>query len=270
MPTESQADAAGQAFAQTLGCTNPAELASCLRSVPVSTLEANSGGPTGATNSPIVNGTTLTTSPRTAFATGRFNRVPTIMGTLRDEDLIASPTTEAQFLQDVQSQYGPFAPLVLATYPLNRYDTPYIDFRTLTADSDTVCPALRAETNISRWTRLYGYEIYDSDAPPPPSSLPIGAYHAADLQMLFPGFSGNPPLDANQQALSDQITAEWTAFARTGDPTATGTPVWPPLTSREGTLMMLQPAGDSELTTIPEMAAAHHCALWDAIAHQGT
>jgi carboxylesterase type B len=101
LPAESQADAAGQAFAQTVGCTHPADLASCLRSVPVSTLLAHSGGPAGGTNSPIVNGTMLTASPRTAFATGRFNRVPTIMGTLRDDNLIATPTTEAQFLQDV-------------------------------------------------------------------------------------------------------------------------------------------------------------------------
>ena len=67
LPTESQADAAGQAFAETVGCTNAADLANCLRSVPVDTLEANSGGPTGATNSPIVNGTTLTISPRAAW-----------------------------------------------------------------------------------------------------------------------------------------------------------------------------------------------------------
>ena len=106
LATESQADAAGQAFAQSVGCTNTAQLASCLRSLPVSTLLADNAGPTGPTNSPIVNGTTLTTSPRTAFATGRFNRVPTIMGTLRDENLIASPTTAADFEQTVRSQYG--------------------------------------------------------------------------------------------------------------------------------------------------------------------
>ena len=73
---------------------------SCLRRLPVTTLLADTGGATGATNSPILNGMTLTRSPRTAFASGRFNRVPTIMGTLRDENLIDNPTTRAQFLQD--------------------------------------------------------------------------------------------------------------------------------------------------------------------------
>jgi para-nitrobenzyl esterase len=276
LATEAQADAAGQAFAQKVGCTNAADLASCLRSVPVSTLLADSGGPTGGTNSPIVNGTTLTASPRTAFATGRFNRVPMIMGTLRDENLIASPTTTAQFLQDVKSQYEQFAPLVLAAYPLSRYGSPYIDFRTIVADSDTICPAVRTEANISRHTRLYAYEIDDTDPPAlAPSSLPMGAFHGGELVLLFPQLnlsaSGltTPTLDANQQALSNQMTAEWTTFARTGDPTAVRTPLWTAFRADGGTVMSLQPAGDSQLTTVGQLALVHNCGLWDALAARG-
>ncbi len=145
LPTESQADTSGQAFATSVGCTDPATLADCLRKLPLSTLLAQPGSLTGPTNSPIINGTTLTTDAQRAFASGRFNRVPTVMGTLRDEDLIALPTTPAQFNDTVQSQYGADAGAVLAAYPLDRYATPYLAFRTLVADSNTVCPALRSE-----------------------------------------------------------------------------------------------------------------------------
>jgi hypothetical protein len=65
-----------------------AELAACLRSVPASTLLANSPQlfpSSGPTRAPIINGTTLTTSPGAAFASGHFNRVPTIIGVARDE-----------------------------------------------------------------------------------------------------------------------------------------------------------------------------------------
>jgi carboxylesterase type B len=138
-----------------------------------------------------------------------------------------------------------------------------------------VCPALRAETNISRWTRLYSYEIDDTDAPPlvpgtyPNPALPNGSYHGGEILLLFPDFPGAAPLDSNQQALSDQMTAEWTAFARTGNPTATGTPMWPSFSPPQGSVMSLQPAGDSQLTTIAQLAALHHCSLWNAVAHQG-
>ena len=50
-------------------------------------------------------------------------------------------------------------------FPLDRFDNPYIAFRTVAADSDTVCPALRTDEKLSRWTPVYGYEIDDTDAP---------------------------------------------------------------------------------------------------------
>jgi para-nitrobenzyl esterase len=66
------------------------------------------------------------------------------------------------------------------------------------------------------------------------------------------------PLDLNQQALADQMKAEWTAFASTGNPTASSGPVWPAFTAR-GAVMSLQPAGDSQVTTASQMSVVHHC-----------
>ena len=271
LPTEEQAASAGDAFAARVGCTNPAEEADCLRNTPLATLRANSGGLTGATNSPIVNGTTLTMSPAVAFARGRFNRVSTIMGTLRDEDLLGSPTTTDQFTTDVQAQYGAFAARVLAAYPLDRYATPYIDFRTMMADANTICPALRTEGTLSRWVQVHGYEIDDTDASSGGGgSLPQGAFHGAELRLLFPTLiAAGTTLDANQQALANQMTSEWTSFAVTGNPTATGTPVWPEFDHKDGTVMSLQPAGDSQLTDAAQLSTVHNCRLWNSLPHQG-
>jgi len=271
LPTEAQADTAGDAFATRVGCTDPAQEAECLRSTPLATLRADAGGLSGATNSPIVNGSTLTMSPSVAFARGQFNRVSTIMGTLRDEDLIGSPTTSDAFTADVQAQYGSFAPQVLAAYPLDRFATPYIDYRTMMADANTICPALRTEDTLSRWVKVYGYEIDDTDAASGGAgSLPQGAFHGAELRLLFPGLiAAGTTLDANQQALANQMTAEWTAFGTTGNPTATGTPAWPQFQGHNGTVMSLQPAGDSQLVNRQELSAVHNCGLWDRLPHQG-
>jgi para-nitrobenzyl esterase len=275
LPTERQAQAAGAAFASKLGCGEATDVAACLRGVPASTLLATSGG----TNSPIINGTTLTLQLQRAFATGRFNRAKAILGTLRDENLIATPTTPAEYVATVRAQYGQFASTVLAAYPLRRYATPYIAFRTVAADSDTVCPALRTDQKLAKWTTVYGYEIDDTDAPPlgstyPNPSLPNGAYHGADIALLFPGISLFPgstaaPLDVNQQVLSDQMTAEWTAFARTGNPTTSGTPVWPPFAEAARMIMSLQPSGDSQVETASELSAVHNCAIWNRLPYPG-
>ena len=272
LPTEQQADAAGDAFATRVGCTNAAQEAACLRNTPLATLTADAGGGVaGVTNSPIVNGTTLTMSPAVAFARGRFNRVSTIMGTLRDEDLLGSPTTTDQFNADVQAQYGSFASRVLAAYPLDRFASPYVDFRTMMADANTICPALRTEATLSRWVKVYGYEIDDTDAASGGAgSLPQGAFHGAELRLLFPSLiAPGTTLDANQQALANQMTAEWTTFATTGDPTATGTPVWPQFNRGDSPVMSLQPADDSALTNVAQLSAIHQCGLWNRLPHQG-
>jgi para-nitrobenzyl esterase len=96
--------------------------------------------------------------------------------------------------------------------------------------------------------------------------------------MLFPGsvIVGSPPavLDQNQAVLSRQMTAEWTTFARTGDPTANKTPVWLQYDKHprgrhenrrrlEWPVMSLQPAGDSHLTTAEAISAVHNCEFWN-------
>ena len=54
--------------------------------------------------------------------------------------------------------------------------------------------------------------------------------------------------------MSDQMTAEWTTFTKTGDPTVPDTPLWLPFRVGGGTVMSLQPSGDSELTSSAELS----------------
>jgi carboxylesterase type B len=55
------------------------------------------------------------------------------------------------------------------------------------------------------------------------------------------------------------MKAEGTAFARTGNPTAAGGPVWPSFTSGDGSLMSLQPGGGSQVLTTSGDSTVHHC-----------
>lgn len=160
--------------------------------MPVQTLLTTAGG----TNSPIINGTTLTTQLQKAFASGAINHVRAIMGVDRDEDLTGSATTGAQYLQLVRTQYGALAPRILALYPLGSYGSPFIAYRTVAADSNTVCPALVRDRRLSRWIGVYAYEGDDTDAPPSSfegTTNPGGAFHVDELGFLFPGCSVSRP-----------------------------------------------------------------------------
>jgi para-nitrobenzyl esterase len=277
LPTQAQANAVGATFAQAVGCGGAADVAACLRAVPASTVRARP-----ATSAPIVDGMTLTQQTRDAFASGNFNRVRTIIGVLQDENLNGTPTTAAAYEARVQLIYGARASEVLALYPLERYDNPYIAFRKVSADSSTVCPALKTAQNIAQWTSVFAYQIDDTDAPLstiyPSSQVSNGSYHAAENVLLFPTFAVvGPlltPLSMNQRVLARQMMAYWTTFVRTGDPTANGTPVWPQFVYGPLKLppiqfpvfwpvMSLQPAGDSHMTTAATIQAVHNCAFWD-------
>jgi para-nitrobenzyl esterase len=288
-PTKAEANAAGRNFAAAAGCANlkggPSAVEACLQALPAATVESIAGGGAGhpggypnggqGTVGPTINGTTLTMSLRQALKTGHVNHVRVIAGTDRDEDLVsyaneaAFPvTTPAAYATLVDTQYGAFASQVLAKYPVSHFDNPGVAWRTVAADSDTVCPSLVTDQDLASRMPTYAYEIDDNDIPP---------YAAAGTGVVAPGASHvgawflnpvTPALDANQQALQDQEIAYVTAFARSGSPsTATGAPPWPRF-NPEGNAeeISLQPASDTEVVTTAEVSAQHNCAFWDRIA----
>jgi para-nitrobenzyl esterase len=269
LPSQAQAASIGAGFASAVGCgPGTANVAACLQQVPPAKVSAVAGngyqyGGQG-TIGPTINGATLTMTLRQALQTGQVNRVPVIAGVDRDENLIALPTTPGEYTAAVDAQYEKFAPLVLALYPLDRFDSPFVAFRTVAADSDTVCPALVTDRDLARWMPVYGYEIDYGDAPYAsfePAGQPNGSYHVA-AWFLNPV---SPALDANQQVLQNQEVADVTTFARTGNPTAQNTPVWPEF-NRSASVMSLAPGGDSQVMSIAQIAVIHNCGFWDRIA----
>jgi para-nitrobenzyl esterase len=284
-PTKAQANAAGKNFAAAAGCGkgNGAAVAACLRALPAATVESVAGGGTGqpggylnggqGTVGPTINGTTLKMSLRQALKTGHVNHVRVIAGVDRDENLVAylngasfPVTTPAAYQTIVNAQYGSFASQVLAKYPLSHFDSPGVAWRTVAADSDTVCPSLVTNQDLANRMPVYGYEIDDNDIPPyvaaGPGVVAPGARHVG-AWFLNPV---TPALDANQQVLQNQEIAYVTTFARTGKPTPTGAPPWPRFDPVNPEEISLQPAGDTEVVTAAEVSAQHNCAFWDRIA----
>ena len=166
----------------------------------------------------------------------------------------------------VEAQYGRYAPQVLALYPLSRFETPFIAWRTLAADSDTVCPAIVTDEDLARWMPVYGFLMNDNDLPPYQATgtrdTPAGAAH--DNPWNSYETPQATPLDADQQVMQDEEIARMTTFARTGNPTAQGFAFWPEF-NRSGDEMELEPAGDSEVMSISQISADHNCRFWDSI-----
>lgn len=273
LPTQAQAEGAGSDFAAAVGCgSGTVDVMSCLQQVPTDVVARTADTPGDGfqyggkgTIAPTINGSTLPMTLRQALRTGDVNRVPVIAGTDRDENLIGNPNTPSAYRRLVRQEYLGFASQVLALYPLARFDSPYIAWRTVAADSSTVCPAITTDHALARWMPVYAYLITDEDIPPyaPQGTVatPAGAAHVG-AWFLNPV---TPALDANQQALQDQEVAEVTTFARKGDPTAKGSLAWPEVGASNAE-MELAPAGDSQIMPVSQISAIHHCDFWDSIA----
>ncbi len=297
LQTEAQAQKMGAEFAANVGCGNAADVAACLRAVPVNTLLEKGGqflDPTaGGAIGPIVNGTTLPMSAAEAFKRGRVNKVKLMIGVGRDEfnggiytnspghTIVAN--TPDQYRQLVRQQFGPLAPIVMRLYPLTRFPAPapFIAYRTIMADAFSVCPALVSDARLAKYIPVYAYQDDDADSPSPvgqslpvnqapgagqtpaaETGPPLGAFHSAINHLAH-----DPPasLDPNQAALQNQVLAEWTGFARTGQPTVSYTPRWTRYNTRGRPVMSLVPAGDSTLTPTRTISAEHNCGFWDSV-----
>ncbi len=246
----------GATIADSVGCTS--QTASCLRAVPASTMVAEEPG----TLFPFVDGTLLTHTISTAFASGEFNHVPVISGTNHDEgrlgvaleyDLSGNPIlTSAEYDTAVTALWGSgLASSVLALYPFASYPFGGEALSASATDGGDSCPARNADQLLSKFVPTYAYEFNDENAPPPQSAFggmltfPLGAYHTAELPYLFKGNSlvtvVKGTLSPEQMQLSDAMVSYWTQFAKTGDPNSSDEPVWSPYSASRDEFQSLIP-----------------------------
>lgn len=266
----------GAAIADSVGCTN--QTASCLRAVPAATMVAQEPFPLY----PFVDGTLLTQTIAAAFASGQFNQVPVIAGTNHDEyrlfvatgyDLVGNPIlTSTEYDTAVNALWGStLAPSVLALYPFSSYPFGGEALGASGTDGVFSCPARNVDQALSQLVPIYAYEFNDENAPPPQSAFgglltfPLGAYHSAELQYLFPGidvFGLQVSLSPEQKKLSQAMVSYWTQFAKTGNPNSLGEPPWSPYSTSTDEFQSLIPP-----TPVVEsnFDAGHQCSMfWNA------
>jgi para-nitrobenzyl esterase len=267
------ANTRGSGFATRAGCATAADVAACLRAVPIATLLADSQA--GAIAAPNVDNKVLTQSIGAALTSGQFNHVPVMEGSNHDEWSLfvalgeiarGSPLTAAGYPAAVAGLIGPtLAPFAVAQYPLANFDSPSLALTALGTDVVFACNSRVSIRRLAKFVPVFGYEFNDENAPElflPPVSFPYRAAHASEIQYLFHLRASVPnpvALDNDQQRLSRNMVRYWTHFAKTGDPNSRHTPAWPAYDPATDELQSLAPPTPSTETGF---ATAHKCAFW--------
>ena len=271
------AETQGTALGTALGCPPPPAQLACMRSKPTQqVIEALPPDPTflfgqGAQWGPVADGVTVPVDAAARLASGRFHRVPVIVGVNRDEGRlfvalhqleVGSPLTAAQWAPAVDAYFGPtVGPKVQVQYPLADYPDAGAALGQAIGDAVLACPAVRSADVLRRWVPVHEYEFAHVPNPfiLPTPGIDLGAFHSAELPYVFEGTtesSGNFAFTQAEQRLAATVSGAWARFAATGSPSGGGL-TWPRLTASAGAYLVL----DTPTSAATDLKASQ-CAFW--------
>jgi len=230
----------------------------------------------GSVTEPIVDGSVLVETTPSAFANGRFNRVPFMPGSTHDEgtvfvafgyDLAGTPITPSNFAAIAEASFGVPGADVLEHYPLDSYPTPSQAMAAANGDYHMFCGAMQDADNVAQFVETYFYD-WDDPNPASPASFVQGyppfdplidmrAAHSLDITywmgLILPG-DATP----DRLGLSAAQMTYLGNFARTGNPNGTGLPYWPKYDARMRDVLHLS----YPIAAHYDAFTAHKCAFW--------
>lgn len=272
-----QIERGGEQMAADLGCADADDVMGCLRNKPISAFDDNIGAPFGAI---AYGNAVLPVSPREALRSGRFHRMPVMMGSTSDEftfyinlsypEGIDEPTYR-ELLDDGSGNDAK----VLARYPIGDYESAAAALSAAQGDRYFVLRTWQSQQALSTQVPVFAFEFADRTVPLDPGyhlpaqdevSMPYGAHHGSDFQYLIDTDEHAAAFDQEQARLAEQIIEYWTAFAYRGDPNTTDQPAWPPYDAAAPVphVQRLRTAAEGGIGPM-DFAAEHRVAFWDEL-----
>jgi para-nitrobenzyl esterase len=221
----------GVTFASRAGASSIAEL----RKLPPEKLPPGWGS--GAAW-PIVDGWVITDDQYKLYAAGRYNDVAILVGYNSDEGLsFAREKTPAEYIENTQKRYGPFAEALLKAYPAGKDSVPKTA-RDLMRDAafgwqTWSWARLQSRTGKAK-VFLYHFDQHAEHAAGTPEA-DHGTPHGVDVPYVFQTLDGKA--SASDVKVSELMATYWTNFAKFGDPNGANLPVWPVFTEKQPQVM---------------------------------
>lgn len=243
LPQLGSAEAQGRRFETAVGCAGMSDLPACMRAKTAEQVLAAAPTPVelsryGVRYQPNIDGYVFNEAPWVSLLAGRFQHVPFILGSNRDEGtaftISITIADAAAYEAIVRATLPDRVADVLRLYPVSAYPSPKAAYEAFLRDAVFVCPAraLARITAPTAPTYLYHFTRANDRAG---VALGLGVFHSAELPYVFGNFSGLFVRAAADEPVIEATQGYWTRFATTGNPNGAGAPMWPAYTEMNDT-----------------------------------
>lgn len=199
----------------------------------------------------VIDGEVMTETPAAAFAAGRQNDVPLLIGFTRDESFrsLGAIASVTEYETAVRRAFPDKADAILKRYPATTVQAAQRQARDIERDSTlnaqmaqwALAQTATGRAPVHAWffTRVHPYRPDVTFADHDPAT--VGAYHSADIPYWLGTldslnrFRTTRDWKAADQALSSEMMDHLVAFARDGKPG----PNWPAFTRRNPRMLQL-------------------------------
>jgi para-nitrobenzyl esterase len=214
---------------------------------------------------PNVDGYFLPESVAAIYAAGKQAHVPLLAGWNADESRDGALKPKLPTMESLKAlaekEFGTDADKFLAAYPAMTDDEAVLAAGDFAGDKFIEYSTWRwLEAQVKTGSKpVYRYRM-DLGSPGDRYHVAsLGAFHSDDIEYVFGALDSrlNTTMRPEDRAVSDQMGAYWTNFAKTGDPNGPGLPQWPVYGSEQWMVMHL----DATSTAKPDDHRARYMFL---------
>jgi para-nitrobenzyl esterase len=221
---------------------------------------------------PVVDGKTLPANPFDPAAPELSADVPLLIGSTENEitffqgsplfNFALDPIDDATLhknMKQVLRADDASTDAVIAAYKKERQGISNLDLFVRAASDNFVRTGILTEADRKVAQHKAPVYVYYFDWKSPVREGKLGAYHTLEIPFVFDNLDVAKTMVGDgkgQTALEDKMSAAWTAFARSGNPSTKGLPQWPAYNTEQRPTMIL--GNDCKVTNDPnreELAA---------------
>ncbi len=210
----------------------------------------------------VVDGDFLTDQPRTLFQNRATAKVPYLLGSNNDEDMlfelsVPAVTDETGLTAAIAQDFGDAGATLNALYPLSEFDGGYPNqfqaaLTRMKSDQMLICNTYdSAQLSAAQGVPAYTYNFDISAA------SYLGACHGSELPYVF-GTGTQLTAGSPQAATSAAMERYWTRFAAKGNPSGGSDPAWPSFSTSSNQRMQFTLQAPSVVSNFH----ATECAYW--------